>query len=348
MEPKRPTADRIRQQEWRAHVEEMRHLVENVSPQIFKDSAKARRADVPVEWAAMVASMRADVRASADRDELEEGVPVADRRGYHWSSKLSRVADMIEYLLAVVRADLEMEEGVETLASMVLLHKAFVELEIELQEGGSKNGREDRDEHRYRVLGALRSLTHQFDSPDLLRLRALVAGECAARFTQVPTDAEVEERLAAIQAEDPQTEEEREHSREFMCVTGPVMNGVMARSWLAEVDSKFATLDPLVVMEEFAEAEAKGQGGRSGAGDGIVGPARAVARLALMCGGLGAVQRNGEGFDEAVDRVRAALLTSRSRIRAVLRDFPGQVPTRADGRGDGALDEPRPVDNSGG
>ncbi len=326
MESKRPTADRARQQKWRDQVGEIEYLVHEVSPRIFEDNARDRLAELPPEWIALVASMRADVHAETDREKQTEGVTLAERRGYQWNYKVGRVADLVRHLLQTIAADIDLGED-QVLATMVLVHKAFFQLKLELQDLGTREGRDDRDEQRYRVLGALRSLTRHFDGPDLLRLRALVAGENAARFTiPPPSDEEVEQRLEEIEQHGPLTEAEREHDREFMAIKAPVLNGVVSRSWLMEVDPRFGTLDPLVVMEEFAEAQAKARGGRNGGGEPRTGPARAVARLALMCGALDAAQREGEDFDQATERLRGALLNSRSRIRATMREFPGHGP----------------------
>jgi hypothetical protein len=277
----------------------------------------------------MVDAMRAEVHAAArkDVDQPTDGRPPTEmeRRGYNWSFKVGRVADMLEYLTRTIREDIGFEEGA-TLASMLLLDKAILHLDVELQDGGSDGGRDDREENRLRVLDALKALTPEFDNVNMQRLRALHVAERSAQITRVLSDADVEEsakKLAQLDAR------HLDKHRDYMKNEQPVISGLLARNWLVEVDRAFESLDPLVVLEEFAEAEAATRGGRSDRGDGKVGPARALARLAVMCGALGYAARPDEDFDTAVDRARGNLLMTRSRARKTLRDFPGELPPDA-------------------
>lgn len=321
----RPTRDRERQEEWRARIPELRRLVEDVAPKMW-DDAHARRAEVvPQQWVELVTAMQADVHAEASKramDSTDDGDATEDeRRGYHWSFKIGRVADMLEYLARTIRDDLGFEEHEHsTLASMVLLNKAVLHLNLELQDGGSKDGREDRDENRYRVLEALKALTPRFDDVHMKRLRALQVAESSVKMTRIPTDVDLDDDVERFRGYDGI---DLERHRDFMKHDQPALNGVLARSWLVEVDEAFEKLDPLMVLEEFGEARAQAGGGKADGGDGRVGPVRALARLAVTCGALGYAQRDDEDFDGAVDRARGNLLMARSRIRKELRAFPG-------------------------
>jgi hypothetical protein len=288
---------------------------------------------VPAEWKALVEGMRAHVhKEEAESDGIRSwhDGSVEERRGYLWNFQVSRVAYMLEYLTRTIRDDLLFGEH-STLASMLLLDQAIQHLELELQDGGHKGGREDRDENRMRVLNALKALTPRFDDVHMLRLRALQVAEGSVKMTHILDDDEVEERVESVKGIKGFNVD---HHRDFIKHDQPLVDGLLARSLLAEVDSAFGEIDPLVVMEEFGEAEVEARGGRADNGDGRVGPVRALARLAVMCGALGFSVRPGEEFDAAVDRVRANLLMTRSRFRKTLREFPGQQPP--DGDGDGA------------
>lgn len=322
----KPTRDRARQEEWRSRVPEARRIVEDVAPAIWDDVAASRVEDVPQPWKELVAAMRAEVCTKADTEARERSLSddetVEQLRGYYWAFKVGRVADMLKYLLRTIRQDIGFEEGA-TLASMVLLEKAVLQVDLELQDGGSKEGREDRDENRHRVLEALKALTPRFDDVHMLRLRALQVAESSVKMTRIASDDDAEASVRAIAELDDSIDLERH--RDFIKHEQPAMLGVLARSWLVEVDKAFANLDPLVVLEEFAEAQTNARGGKVAGGDGRVGSVRAVARLAMMCGALGFQQQDGEDFDAAVDRARANLLMTRSRFRKALRAFPGSL-----------------------
>jgi hypothetical protein len=248
-----------------------------------------------------------------------------ERRGYHWTWKVMRVGDMLEHLTRTIREDLGFDDGA-TLASIVLLRKAALYLQLELQDGGTKDGRHDRLENRYRVQRALEALAPPFDDVQLMRLRALQVAESSARMTRIPDDSDVDERLGRIADLEGLRPGEAERYRNFMLVDQPAVSAVMARSELMAIDDRFAALDPLVVMEEFSDAAAEANGGRLAGGEGRTGPARALARLCVMSGALDLEQKDGEDFDAATERARGALLTARSRIRKAVRGFPTGLP----------------------
>lgn len=321
---------RTLQQRWRERLPELHRIVEDVSPRIWESAQEDRKRKVPAEWEAMVSAMRQEVHAEAFAATSHvEAVTDEERRGYHWSWKVMRVADMLEHLVRTIREDIGFEDHA-TLGSMLLLQQAALHLQVELQDGGTEDGREDRLENRYRVQQALRALAPRFDDVQMLRLRALQVADSAARHTSLPDDADIERRLRSIREESPDSPGDLERHREWMMVDQPPLAGVMARASLSEVDPRFGQLDPLVVLEEFAEASGETSGGRAEGGEGRTGPARALARLAVMCGALDFEQRDGEDFDAAAERARSGLLTARSRIRRVVREFPGQVPADGD------------------
>lgn len=333
----KPTRDRARQEEWRSRVPEARRIVEDVAPAIWDDAAASRIEKVPEPWKELVNAMRAEVCREADREArercLSEDEKVEELRGYYWAFKVGRVGDMLQYLLRSIRQDIGFEEGA-TLASMVLLEKAILQVDLELQDGGSKGRREDRDENRHRVLEALKALTPRFDDVHMLRLRALQVAESSVKMTRIRSDDDIEESVRALAELDDTIDPDRH--RDYIKHEQPAMLGVLARSWLVEVDEAFANLDPLIVLEEFAEAQTNARGGKVVGGDGRIGSVRAVARLAVMCGALGFQQQDGEDFDAAVDRARANLLMTRSRFRKVLRAFPGSLDSTETG-GDPSL-----------
>jgi hypothetical protein len=318
-----PRRDRATREEWRTRVPELQHLVEEVSP-VMIEAAFARRAgDLPAQWKEIVDSMSAAVHTEANERTLGglgDELSVEERRGYYWSFKIDRVGDMLAYLIRTVRNDLGFEDNA-TLASIVLLTKAVLHLQLELQDGGTPEGRSDGDENRYRVLQAIKALTPRFDDVHMQRLRALQSAEAAVKMTTIPTSEEDVADVNGVEAT------ERSRIEDFRKYQQPVLNGVLARSWLVEVDAAFENLDPLVVLEEFGEAQAQAGGGKVDGGDGRVGPVRALARLAVMCGALGFLQKDAEDFDAAVDRARANLLMTRSRFRKALRSYPGALPS---------------------
>lgn len=320
------TSSRQRQQQWRDRIPEVRRVVEDVAPRMWESACEDQEKNVPDAWKALVQSMRDEVHLEARAaDYHEEDMTPDERLGYHWNWKIGRVANMLRYLTQVIRDDLGFDDGA-TLASIVLLDKAMLHLQLELQDGGTKGGREDRLENRYRVQEALKALMPHFDDVQMRRLRALQHAEPAATLTDIPTEADVEEHVRRVQDGRSLDPEEAERHRDWFAVDHPVMSGVMVRSWLSEVDERFASLDPLVVLEEFAEARAENEGGRIEGGDGRTGPVRALARLSVMCGALDFEQKEGEDFDSAVERARGNLLVTRSRFRKAIRAFPGRFP----------------------
>jgi hypothetical protein len=317
MERKKPIADRRRQQEWRASIDDMRHIVEHVSPLAWAGAEEEQRKDLPAAWTELVQAMRQDVREDAPElaEDLPEGVAVA------WSFKVRRLRQMLEHLCVAIREDLGIPED-KTLGSMLLLLMAAGHLSRELYYGrrSERAGASDdeADITNFRVVGALRALSPRWDGPDLVKVRALAVAEYAVGVTKVLSDEEVEENAVALKEFGLTAAEEERHQK--FARLSPLLDGVAARAFLAQVDERFSRLDPLVVMEEFAEAEAT-RGGKTDGGQGRVGPARALARLALMCGAFDVGQGDDEGFDQAVDRVRGSLLMARSRIRSAVREF---------------------------
>jgi hypothetical protein len=310
---------------WRAELPEITHLVEEVAPRMFQDNRDDRRATmVPEEWKQLVVTMRKRVHEKRDNsaftDESEESI--AERLGSRWSWEIDRVSDMIEYLCEEILHDIGIDDGA-TLGSMILVRKAFLALLIELQDGGTKHGRDDGEEYQFRVLGALKALTPRFDDISFRRFRALARAEISSAWSRpLMSDAELDKRVEEMSHLAPETEPDRQ--RDWFTVTQPVMSGVQARAWLAEVDERFASLDPLECYEEFADAFNSTKGGKVDGGDGRIGPARALARLAIRCGALEFEQGADEDFDTAVERARGNLLVTRSRIRKTLRSFPGR------------------------
>jgi hypothetical protein len=324
--PENPGRSGVREQQrrWREELPRLRDLVERVSPAMLADAGSEHKYNGPREWADLVLAMQQEVHSKAESLEIFEDESKEERRGYEWSWKIAHVAHMLEHLMATIRNDLGFE-GSATLASMALVKRAMLQMELELREGGTKEGRGDGLEHQYRVQQALQALTRRFDDVQLRRLRALQYATSCARYSEMPDPATVERRVEEMKELEPGAEESDERRREWFRDTMPALSGVMARSWLAEVDERFATVDPLIMLEEFAQAEPEEEGGRAEGGDGRVGPVRALARLAVMCGALGLEQRPDEDFDTAVERARNNLLVTRSRIRKMVRDFPGRL-----------------------
>jgi len=322
MTAKKPNQNPSRQQEWRARIPQLQELVEETAPRLYDKAHEARFDQVPEEWRVLVDAMAADVRAKASARDWQRDLSDTARLGYEWSWKVSSVSDMIDYLMRAVRDDLGFKAS-ETLASMLLVSKAFLQLSLELQDGGTAEGREDAEENRYRVLHAMKALTERFDDVGLRRFRALQVAEVNARRTHIPTDADVEARVECLRKLEPALDDDAHRSS--IAIDQPVASALLSRQMLAEVDERFHALDPLVILEEFAEADGARSGGRSSGGDGRLGPARALARLAIMCGALDFEQREGESFDDAVERARQVLLTNRSRLRKEIRGFPGEV-----------------------
>lgn len=326
----KPTHDSRRIAAWRAREGEMRDLVERVSPAMFEAAAKRKAEEVSQPWRDLVRSMRAEVRAKArDRADSHQALSDEEVLGYQWSWAIGRVADMLEFLLKEIRRDIGVEEGA-SIASMLLVEKAMLQLQLELQDGGTKDGREDSEEQRFRTLQALRCLSPRFDGDPLRRFRALRAAEFCAKITKAPTDAEVETSVKNLREHFPEDDFDEVRQTEWFADELPMLKAVQARAFLGEVDERFMQLDPLLVLEEFSDADASAKGGRASE-DGRVGPARALARLALTCGALGYEQADGEEFDRAVERARNNLHVTRARIRETIRSFPGQFPSDEEG-----------------
>ncbi len=313
-----PAPSRERQEAWRAALPEVERLVTKVSPAIWEENAKDRRADVPEPWRALVATMRTEVAKKAD-DWAKEypGEKLGHLRGRYWAWKVDRVGDMLLHLMDVIRQDIGMDDD-GTLGSMILVREAMLGLNIELQDAGREQGHDAGEEYRFRVANALRSMVSHFDDVSLRRFRALRIAEFAAKDTRLPDDDIINEHVESLKdSEYPEdrTEERREKSRKWMTIDRPLLSAVMAIDSLGHVDERFKELDPLVVLEEFADADADKKGGRADDGEGRTGAVRALARLAVRGGALDYSQRDDEDFDTAVERARANLLVTRSRIR---------------------------------
>jgi len=305
---------RQQREEWRTAVAEQQHIQREVSPRILNDTFEDRLKRVPDDWKAFVADLQKRVRASP-------------KKGREWSLTLIQVGDMLEHLLRAIRGDLGLKEGEESLASMLLLMKAFHQLKVELRDGNADDA--DTDEDRWRVYTALRVLTPRYDDVQLRRMRAMKTAGYGARWMKVPTEAEAEasvEKSRQLAKDEGYTHFDEDHQRRWFRSQLPAIHATLVHEDLREIDERFAELDPLVVMEEFSDACGDARGGRSAGGDGQVGPIRALARLAVMCGALEFKQAENEEFDVAVERARTSLLVTRSRIRKVLRGFPGLQP----------------------
>lgn len=318
---------RARQNEWRVRIPELTHLVENVAPAMLDSNHKERMRDVPDAWRDLVTAMRTDVHAKAENGAVgatgDDDATIEERRGYEWSWKMARVGAMLEMLIDTILADIGFT-GTESIASLVLLKKAALYAQLELQDGGSKEGRDDRDEIRLRLQGALRALAPALDDVHMRRFRALQVAETCTRMTRIPSEADIAGSVEKLRAAEARID--LDHHRDFLEHEQPVLNGLLSREFLAEVDDAFQTLDPLIVLEEFADATPAGRGGKAEGGEGCTGPVRALARLAVRCGALEFSQREGETFDDAVERARSNLLVTRSRLRRAMREFPGQEP----------------------
>src|SRR5205823_2895200 len=99
-------------------------IVEDVAPRMLNDALASRAEHVPDAWKSLVAEMRQEVLKPPEewqRDWKPDGL-----RGYRWSFHVSRVGDMLDYLMRVIRVDLDFEEGKETIAQMVLVERAMV------------------------------------------------------------------------------------------------------------------------------------------------------------------------------------------------------------------------------
>jgi hypothetical protein len=214
---------------------------------------------------------------------------------------------------------------------MALVNRGLDQLHLELQHGGTCDGRDDAEENAVRVYRALRTLTPRFDDVLLRRLRALRVVESCAPGIRILDDGEVEasvERMRAHVNNEGRAfdVEDEEKQRKWFRSELPMMKTLHARSMLAECDESFAKLDPLIALEELAEVGPGAKGGKTDGGEAKTGPARALARLALRCGALEYTQAETETFDDAVDRVRRNLHTTRSRLRDELHSFPGLIP----------------------
>jgi hypothetical protein len=293
-------------QRWRQTLPEIEQVNESFSLAL-QDSTIERIGKVPAWWKKRIRQMKTNVHAQA-LVEPDDPRSITEHRSDHWGWEIFHLRDMINYLLREICIDLEAPEG-GRLASMILVERALGTLFIELQSQGSLNGRDDEEENAYRVHRALQALSPDFDDIHLRRFRALDVAEFAARVT-----------LPVFTERTPEEDEMFEGGpipddiREMWTYRNPVINGVSVKGMLCRIDPAFQHLDPLVVFEEFSEAEPS-SGGRTTGGDARVGPARALARLCIMCGALEATQHDDENFDQAVERFRNTLHVSRSRIR---------------------------------
>ena len=329
--PNSPSRERRRQQEWRECAPELAHLVDEVAPRIWEDPQSDRVGDIPDDWRALFDALAVTVRTKAEHPEFSAERPLGVRLGYEWCWAISHVKRYLGYMMRLIRADIGLKEGSETLASMALLNRGLELLHLELQHGGTCDGRDDAEENAVRVYRALRTLTPRFDDVSLRRLRALRIVESCAPGIRILEGGEVEasvERMRTHASGEGRAFdlEDEEAQRKWFRSELPVMKTLNARNMLAECDESFAKLDPLIVLEELAEASTGAKGGRADGGEAKTGPARALARLALRCGALEYTQAETETFDDAVDRVRRNLHTTRSRLRDELHSFPGLVP----------------------
>lgn len=317
---------RSRQRAWRERIPELRHVVEELSPAIWRLTREDQKKQIPAQWKDLVASLRAEVLTKAESPQVEPQTTANQRRGYEWSWKLRIVDDMLDHLMQTICTDIGFDDGA-VLGSMALLRRSMLHLQLELQDGGSSRPREDTLENQYRVQQALMALNNHFDDVQMRRLRALQLAGPAAQVTRIPDEQDVETRLQAISEHQSLDAETEQKHRDSMYIDQPALSGVMVRSWLVEVDERFGSLDPLIIMEEFAEARADSDGGRIDGGEACTGPVRALARLAVLSGALDYAQKGGEDFDAAVDRARRNLISTRSRVKQAVQAFP----TRLDG-----------------
>lgn len=323
---KSPSRDRRRQEEWREVTPELAHLVEEVAPRLWNDAQTDRQPAASGEWRTLIDALAARVheRAEASRGTLS----IEQRRGYEWCWAMREVENALNYMMQLIRQDLSFKEGDETLASMNLVERAMASLHFELQDGGTEEGREDGEESTVRVYRALLALSPRFDDISLRRFRALALIERSAARIRIPDDAEVEAsvehmRACAVESGSIFDAEEEAKQRKWFRAKLPMIGALDARSMLADIDRAFATLDPLIVLEDLSEGGTGAKGGKADGGEAKTGPARALARLAIRCSGLEYQQAAEETFDEAVERVRKNLHTTRSRLREELRSFPG-------------------------
>ena len=326
-----PGRDRRRRAELRECLPRVEHIVDELAPRILENSRADWLENIPSEWRAVFDAMADEVRAKVEADrEYDADLSLEERYGYEWSLRVPLVERCVGYMMRLIREQIGLKEGAETLASMILVNRALEQLHLELHDAGTKAGREDAEENAVRVYRAIRVLTPRFDDVALRRLRALRVVEGYAPDIFILDDAEVDAAVARMRGhakdhgEDFGVEEEARQRKWFRSEL-PMMKVLSARTTLAECDSAFAQLDPLVMLEELADAGVGLKGGRGDRGDGKTGPARALARLAVMCGALEYKAAPDETFDDAVDRVRANLHTTRSRLRDEMRGFPGLI-----------------------
>jgi hypothetical protein len=318
--PSPRTRSRQRQIEWRASVLRLTPIMERAGRRLSK-AQLAQSGATPTAWQGWVDALAAEVRAKAAAPKsFNADLSLEERLGYEWSSKVHEVGRCLEYMMGLIRSNIGMNEGAETLASMALVQGAIAKLAKELHNGGTKHGDEDWEEQEYRVHRALHALNPRFDEIGLRRVRALRIAEWYCANIEILDDAEVEESIEELRRVDRSEgllfdKDEDERNRNWFRAELPMMKALLARSSLAEVDGAFADLDPLVVLEELAEARSGLKGGKSDTGEGKTGAARALARLALMCGALEYVPREGEAFDDATERARKNLHTTRARLR---------------------------------
>ncbi len=316
MRIKKPHYDPTFKQQWRAREPQFREFIEEAMPRMMQSFHESRFEWIEDEWRTLVAGMKSSVHE--DRRAARGRFPEFARIGYLWSEKISNVTDMIEYLFNAMRPDLGLSTG-DTLASMLLVEQALDRLQRELSHHRDEDCPNGEDANQYRIFRALEILTPEFDDLQLQRLRALETAEWSARRTYIPAGGEVTEPLHRS-CKPPSHLDDKER-RDFLMYGQPMAWALLTRQLLASIDARFKEVDPLLVLEELGEADAEGIGGRSSGGNGRLGPARALAVLAVRCGALGFRKRKGETFDQAVDRARQVLMTLRSRVRRQLRSF---------------------------
>jgi len=309
------------QNEWRRKLPSLHNLVNRDAPRHFEAVANHRLENVSDSWKGIVASMKERVhRDLANADFHDEDTSKQHRRGWHWGSVLMDFCDMVEYLTREILDDIEMPQG-ETLASVALLNHATSCFRHEMHSGG-----DEPTEHLvawYRRQKALEAFTARLDSVLIRRVHALEKAEAAATITQIPSKAELDEAVKAFQRRWP--DKDADSYREYLQTDSPALDGVLAKFFLSQIHERFEDLDPLVALEEFAEAKSSSKGGRASNGEGQTGATRALARVSVTCGALGFEQRADETFDDAVERARKSLLMARSTVLKMVKGFPGIV-----------------------
>lgn len=313
-------------------------LVEDQVPALLAAASRTLLEDISPRWREAISEVRANVLKDAEADAADEaewfrheGIAAEAAsspehfRVTRWAMALVRIRGVLSLLFDYVGQDIGLAEG-ESLTAMTLVLLAVNQLEWTLTNIGGADPELDpgevgvQEEQQYRLRKALDALDRRRDDIHLRRFRAMhVAESCAVYTPDVVSPAEVESMLRQMRDDGEFSDEEDEaRERDVLSTDRYVLAAAQARAWLAEVDERFATLSPEAVLQEFAEVEPFPRGGRGNDGEGRAGPLRALARLALLSGALEYRQRDGETFDDAVERVRGNLLVTRSRLRREL------------------------------